>query len=268
MTSVRRIIQARMSAGSAKPLHHAGKLRRYRGQRRGDHFTACNHDDVKCPRAVLRGSIGLGGSKDLANSPFGAIAHDSAAHTPRSDDAKPIAIQRIRKSEECEMTSAHAPPTILDERELSAGSQAKISAELLGHARPAAPHGGMLGTEGLGNNQPLAALGAAPFEHQPAILGRHAHQKTMGLAAATAVGLKRSLHVTPASGRETTMVVNQGKVCQRRFQTNIQSEWTRAVCRRPTAVVDSPAFRSACRLSEVFHTCGKDCGNWRVFPTR
>jgi len=41
--------------------------------------------------------------------------------------------------------------------------------------------------------QSLAAFGAAPLEHQPAIFGRHAGAETVRLGAAAIVGLKGSL---------------------------------------------------------------------------
>jgi len=41
--------------------------------------------------------------------------------------------------------------------------------------------------------EPLAALGPAPFEHQPAVLGGHARAKSMRLGATAIVGLKGSL---------------------------------------------------------------------------
>src|SRR6185436_13901201 len=41
--------------------------------------------------------------------------------------------------------------------------------------------------------QAFAALGAAPFEHQPAVLGRHARAESVRLGAAAIVGLKGSL---------------------------------------------------------------------------
>jgi len=41
--------------------------------------------------------------------------------------------------------------------------------------------------------QSLAAFGAAPLKHQPAIFGRHPRAESMGLGAAAIVRLKGSL---------------------------------------------------------------------------
>ena len=41
--------------------------------------------------------------------------------------------------------------------------------------------------------QAFAALGAAPLEHQPAVLGRHARAESVRLGAAAIVRLKGSL---------------------------------------------------------------------------
>src|SRR6187401_2932686 len=45
-----------------------------------------------------------------------------------------------------------------------------------------------------GNRQPLATLGPAPLQHDPAVLGAHAHEESVGPPAAAVIGLKRTLH--------------------------------------------------------------------------
>jgi len=42
-------------------------------------------------------------------------------------------------------------------------------------------------------SESLAAFGAAPFQHQPAVLGRHARAESVRLGAAAIVRLKGSL---------------------------------------------------------------------------
>src|SRR5262249_13578474 len=47
------------------------------------------------------------------------------------------------------------------------------------------------------NRQTLAPLGAAPLENDPAVLGAHPHEKSMGATAAAAIRLKSTLHLAP-----------------------------------------------------------------------
>ena len=43
---------------------------------------------------------------------------------------------------------------------------------------------------GMGDREALAPLRAAALQNQPALLGRHAHQETVGLLAVPAIRLK------------------------------------------------------------------------------
>jgi hypothetical protein len=51
------------------------------------------------------------------------------------------------------------------------------------------------------DGQPLAPFGSAPFEYDTAVLGAHAHEEAVGTAAATTIGLERTLHSTRDSRR-------------------------------------------------------------------
>ena len=58
--------------------------------------------------------------------------------------------------------------------------------------RPAKPAESSLARGG--NGEPLAALGPAALEDEPAVFRGHAHQKAVCATATTAVGLERTLH--------------------------------------------------------------------------
>ena len=66
--------------------------------------------------------------------------------------------------------------------------------------------------------EPLATLGAAALEHQPAILGVHANQKPVDPPTTTAIWLIRALHWTPGGVAkhpdETTILPKAQKGCQ------------------------------------------------------
>ena len=67
------------------------------------------------------------------------------------------------------------------------------------------------------HSEPFAALRAAPFEHQPAVLGAHPHEKSVRLLAVTRVGLKRAHslgHDIPSREIEPSMLANGFGECQ------------------------------------------------------
>ena len=103
-------------------------------------------------------------------------------------------------------------------------------------------------------SQPLPPLCAPALEHQPAVLGGHPGEKTVGLRAVAAVGLKSTLHDV-GSLRRT-------KNTRRNLNTNGGRPLVsmRLACVKvplPTKPVGSPP--------EVFHSCGKKCGKAQIF---
>jgi len=131
----------------------------------------------------------------------------------------------------------------------------------------------------------------APFEYDPAVLGRHSDQKTVCLLSAASVGLEGALafHAGPCRWprRSTTRGSSADwsvcRACIRGiFNTNRRSRWVSTHLRLRASVSerfatrrqasrgvlhsrsDRLVFRSDDQhlrfLPQVFHTCGKHCG--------
>jgi hypothetical protein len=129
------------------------------------------------------------------------------------------------------------------------------------------------------DRQALAALGAAPLEHEATVLAAHPDQKTVSLSATTVIGLERTLSLhddsvdhSPAGTRTFRGVRSE------RTENGIQPlprvSTRRSICVRVGGLVQCrPArnFTHASRHQPMllrsvprdFHSCGKSCGNSR-----
>jgi len=152
-------------------------------------------------------------------------------------------------------------------------SARRLSRRLLSNGRGATSEPGLTGVAirggtalGRGNRETLASLCPAALEDQAAILGGHAHEKSMGASPALAVWLERTFHDvrSPATVERGRRNVNNSEPRQWVSIKAARVEMVgfvtvEIVCysRLPCGTVGSPP--------EVFHNCGKKCGKATVF---
>ena len=105
------------------------------------------------------------------------------------------------------------------------------------------------------HGEPFPALRAAPLEHEPAILGAHADEKTMRPLPPARIWLERAFtfHGASLDWKRTVNVSERipGVSIEPRCATVCVLSWT---------VLAGTSFMSVRSLPKVFHTCGKNCG--------
>jgi hypothetical protein len=135
-------------------------------------------------------------SKYLSNQPLSAISSDRVAKLSRSDNAQPGCRRRARRDEHREEAASNALTAVKDLLELGTPPEPPALVERpRRHVRTGTHVRSGAGQRlGRGNREPLASLRPSPLEDQAAILGGHAHEKSMGASPALTVRLERTFH--------------------------------------------------------------------------
>ena len=237
-------ISAQLAQGSLKICGERGKRRVVR-------LATRNGNDVE--RRLLAARLGRPAPEQLSQPTLRTIAHNRAAQPTRRDDAQPIATAGVGAGQQRNKSCRNPSAVRLHRGELPTMTQTRMRPKRFGQL------------QGLGRHrEALSPFGAAALEHRAAVLSAHTDEKTVRAATPAAVRLEGTLHearaLLPAVG-ESSIVANLKKA------VNHQS--TEVVCQARTAVVDSPAFRNGSPTGrQVFHICGKTCGNRRVLAMR
>jgi hypothetical protein len=222
------------------------KICRERGKGRVVRLATRNGDDVE---RRLTACLGRPAPEQLSQPTLRTIAHDRAAQPTRRDDAQPIATAGVGAAQQRDKSGRDPSAVRLHRGELPTMTQTRMRPKRFGQLQ-------RLGRD----RQALSPFGAAALEHRAAVLRAHADKKTVRAATPAAIRLEGTLHearaLLPAVG-ESSIVANLKKAVNHRSRG--------AVCQARTAVVDSPAFRNGPPTErQVFHICGKTCGNRRV----
>ncbi len=111
----------------------------------------------------------------------------------------------------------------------------------------------------VGDGQPFAAFGPTALQDNAPVLRVHPNKKPMGAAAAPTIGLKSTFHWTP--GRVSIPWRNSNRNERRKRVSMFVRRDGSLDClpQRPCGRVASLFARG--NPAEVFHTCGKNCGN-------
>ena len=208
-------------------------------------------------------------SKDLSNQPLSAIPSDRVAKLSGGDDAQSGCRRRARRDEQREEAASNTLAVVEDLLELGTAPEPPALVERPRRHVRTGTHGrcdqGRTAL-GRGNRETLASLCPAALEDQAAILGGHAHEKSMGASPALAVWLERTFHDvrSPATVERGRRNVNNSEPRQWVSIKAARGEMVgfvtvEIVCysRLPCGTVGSPP--------EVFHNCGKKCGKATVF---
>jgi hypothetical protein len=237
-------ISAQLAQGSLKICGERGKGRIVR-------LATRNGNDVeRRPRAAR---LGRPAPEHLSQPTLGTIADDRAPQPTRRDDAQPIAPTGVGARQQRDKSCRDPSAVRLHRGELPTMTQTRMRPKRFGQL------------QGLGRNrQALSPFSATPLKHRAAILGAHTDKKTVRAATPAAIGLEGTLHeartLLPAVG-ESSIVANLKKAVNHRSEGS--------VCQARTPVVNSPAFRNGPPTGrQVFHICGKTCGNRRVLAMR
>ena len=222
-------------------------------------------------------------TKKLTQQAFGSVALHGPTEFPGRDDAKTGPVEPVRQDQNDHVPAADPPASVENLLELRAAEEPFGTPQALTPGGGAKAHwvlpGGLAAahrTAASGHCQAFTALGAPAFEHQAAVFRAHPHQEPMGSPAAAAVGLEGPFHGRISFSRaprgepgESLILANESAWCQ----------WTAAFRRPPRSIVRTrpvcysrhPAARLGSPIGsppEVFHNCGKKCGNSRVSPRR
>lgn len=144
----------------------------------------------------------------FSNQALRAIPADRIPQLLRCDDAEPGSFGRDgRGARPATRAPGVVGPATHDEQreELATDTLARVEDPLKLTAAPELPvlaetpgrRGGHVSRPAAlrrGDREALSALRAAPLEHLTALLGAHAHEEPVGLRAAAAVWLERTLH--------------------------------------------------------------------------
>ena len=153
------------------------------GEGRIEHLSARHDNDIEsCGRFVV--------TEQLAREPFCAVPDDGRAKLPGRRDSQTALRGSIRPDE-----YRHEPPrqthaVVVRVLELRAFPDTLSAWKTLRHRGAILPF--------VGNGQTLATLSPAALQHDPAVLCRHSHPKTVSFAAAPPVGLVRPLSLCHA----------------------------------------------------------------------
>jgi hypothetical protein len=136
-------------------------------------------NDVKSTRDLVS-------TEDLSNQSFSFVSLDRSTQLLRRGDTQPTRLEAVLEQKNRAVPAPDLRTAIVNLTKISASADslawAKIghsaSLKLLLFAR---------------NGQLLAALCAAPLQHQAAVLRAHSDEKTVRAGSTTGIGLKRAL---------------------------------------------------------------------------
>jgi hypothetical protein len=136
-------------------------------------------------------------SKYLSNQPLSAIPSDRVAELSGGDDTQSGCRRRARRDQQREEAASNTLAAVEDLLELGTAPEPPALVEWPRRHVRTGTHGrcdqGRTAL-GRGHRETLASLCPATLEDQAAILGGHAHEKSMGASPALAVWLERTFH--------------------------------------------------------------------------
>ena len=147
------------------------------GEGRIEHFPARHKDDIQPRRRFLF-------SEQLAGETLGPIPHHGGAEFSSGGDPEARPLAAVGRHEEGHEPARQPQAVLVRLLEFWAPSDAFVPGKALRHRALAA-------LLFVGDGEPFSTLRPAAFQHDAAVLRRHAYEKAVGLAAAPSVGLKR-----------------------------------------------------------------------------